>query len=85
MSDLALDLNGSSCLSRSESNTLAMAYFVFDDRCEVERDSDVDVSRGSCIFLLKNNLGLVKLKFCALMSSGSGSGTVEPELILRRP
>jgi len=56
-----------------------------DDRCEVERDSDVDVSRCSCIFLLKNNLGLVKLKFCALMSSGSGSGTVEPELILRRP
>ncbi len=54
-----------------------------DDRCEVERDSDVDVSRCSCIFLLKNNL--VKLTFCALMSSGSGSGTVEPELILRRP
>jgi len=33
-----------------------MAYFVFDDRCEVERDSDVDVSRCSCIFLLENNL-----------------------------
>jgi hypothetical protein len=34
---------------------------------------------------LKNNFGSAKLKFCALMSSGSGSGTVEPELILRRP
>jgi hypothetical protein len=56
-----------------------------DDRCEVERDSDVDVSRCSCIFLLNNNFGLTKLKFCALTSSGSGSGTVEPELILRRP
>ncbi len=34
---------------------------------------------------LKNSLGLAKLKFWALMSSGSGSGTVEPEFILRRP
>jgi hypothetical protein len=33
-----------------------------DDCCEVERDSDVDVSRCSCIFLLKNNLGLVKFE-----------------------
>ncbi len=56
-----------------------------DNRCEVERDSDMDVGGCSCIFLLKNNLGLVKLKFCELMSSGSGFGTVESELILRRP
>ncbi len=34
---------------------------------------------------LKNSLGLAKSKFWALISSGSGSGTVEPELILRRP
>ncbi len=34
---------------------------------------------------LKNSLGLAKSKFWALMSSGSGSGTVKPELILRRP
>jgi len=27
-----------------------------DNRCEVERDSDLDVSRCSCIFLLENNL-----------------------------
>ncbi len=56
----------------------------FEDRCEVERDSDVDVRQCSCIFLLKNNLGLAKLNFCAFMSSGSRSGMVDPELILRR-
>ncbi len=37
------------------------------------------------LMFLKNNFGLAKSKFWALMSSGSGSGTVVPELILRRP
>ncbi len=44
----------------------------------------IEVAAYLPIFL-KNNLGLAKSKFCALMSSGSGSGTDDPELILRRP
>ncbi len=42
----------------------------------------VEVAAYLPIFL-KNNLGLAKSKFCVLMSSGSG--TVIPEVILRRP
>ncbi len=42
----------------------------------------VEVAAYLPIFL-KNNLGLAKSKFCALMSSRSGSGTVIPEVILR--
>jgi len=44
----------------------------------------MDVCRGGLIFL-KKNFSFAKSKFCAFISSGSGSGTVDPEVILRRP
>ena len=54
---------------------------------EVERDSYVDVRRGGCVFanVFEEKFWFCEVEVLALMSSGSGSGTVEPELILRRP
>ncbi len=52
---------------------------------EIEWNSYVDEVAAYLPMFLKKSFGLAKSKFWALMSSGSGSRTVEPELILRRP
>jgi hypothetical protein len=87
VTDLVIHLNGSSCLSRSCSYTPAMACLVLKTIVKLKGILTwmyVDVAAYFLMFL-KNNLGLAKLNFCVFMSSGSRSGTVDPELILRRP
>jgi hypothetical protein len=64
-----------------------MAFFVLNTVVKLKGIRTwiyVEVAAYFPIFL-KNNLGLAKSKFWALISSGSGSGTVVPEVILRRP
>jgi hypothetical protein len=57
------------------------------DMCEVERHPYMNVGRGGSIpsNILEEILGFVKSRFFALISSGSGSGSHWPRLILRRP
>ena len=87
VTDLVIDLNGSSCWASNWSYTPAMAVLVLHTVVKLNGIRTwmyVEVAAYLPIFL-KNSFGLAKSKFCALMSSGSGSGTVVPEVILRRP
>ena len=87
VTDLVIDLKGSSCWASSWSQTPAMACLVLNTVVKLNGIRTwmyVEVAAYLPIFL-KNSFGFAKSKFWALMSSGSGSGTVEPELILRRP
>ncbi len=86
VTDLVIDLNGSSCCASSLSYTPDIACLVLKTVVKLKGIHTwmyVDVAAYLPMFL-KNSLGLAKLKFWALMSSGSGSGTVVPEVILRR-
>ncbi len=64
-----------------------MAFFVLNTVVKLKGIGTwmyVEVAAYLPIFL-KNNFGFAKSQFWALMSSGSGSRTVDPEVILRRP
>ena len=84
---LAIVLKGSSCLSSSTwycCSIVVLVSKIWEKLNGILTWMYVEVAAYRPIFL-KKSFGFAKSKFWALMSSGSGSGTVEPELILRRP